>query len=111
MCPNFQGERWSTVTASESSTAGSFDLLLKGGHVIDPANGRDGPMDVAIVGDKIARVAPGIGAGAAARLGDDSGLYVTPGLIGIHVHVYPHWGAAGPQWQARVIPDAHSFRA
>src|SRR5687768_3107016 len=111
MCPNFEGERWSTVTESESSTAGSFDLLLKGGHVIDPANGRDGLMDVAIIGDKIARVAPGLAAGAAARTVAVSGLYVTPGLIDIHVHVYPHWGAEGPQWQASVIPDAHSFRA
>jgi dihydroorotase len=99
------------VTANVSGAAHSFDLLLRGGHVIDPANGRDGPMDVAITGDRIARVAPAIDAGAATRVVDVSGLYVTPGLIDIHVHVYPHWGAEGPQWQASVIPDAHSFRA
>jgi dihydroorotase len=99
------------VTTLERDSSGSFDLLLKGGHVIDPANGRDGPMDVAIAGDKIARVAPNIDVGPGARVVDVSGLYVTPGLIDIHVHVYPHWGSDGPKWQASVIPDAHSFRA
>src|SRR5919199_1720754 len=52
-------------------------------------------MDVAVRGGKIARV----------------GLSVTPGLIDIHVHVYPHRGPHGPTWQFSVIPDAHSFRA
>jgi dihydroorotase len=87
-----------------------YDVLLKGGHVIDPANGRDGVMDVAIAEGRVARVAPTIG-GPATRAVDVSGLYVTPGLIDIHVHVYPHWGDYGPKWQASVIPDAHSFRA
>src|SRR5437588_1676244 len=89
--------------------AQTYDLLLKGGHVIDPANGIDGPADVAIAGKKIARIAPGIDASRAKQVVDVSGLYVTPGLIDIHVHVYPHWGDFGPKWQASVIPDAHSF--
>ena len=55
--------------ASSSSQAQQFDLLLKGGHVIDPKNGRDGVMDVAITGAKIAQVAPNIPA-ASARLDD-----------------------------------------
>jgi dihydroorotase len=88
-----------------------YDLLLKGGHVIDPANGVDGLADVAIAGGKIARVATGIDPSAAQRVVDVAGLYVTPGLIDIHTHVYPHWGDFGPKWQASVIPDAHSFRA
>ena len=96
------------VTTQSASTT---DLLLKGGHVIDPANGIDGPADVAISGKQIQRVAPGIDPSGAARVVDVSGLYVTPGLIDIHVHVYPHIGPGGPGWQASVIPDAHSFRA
>jgi dihydroorotase len=89
----------------------TFDLLLKGGHVIDPANGIDGLADVAIKDKKIAQVGPTIPEAGASRVVDVSGLYVTPGLIDIHVHVYPHKGPDGPGWQASVIPDAHSFRA
>jgi dihydroorotase len=87
-----------------------YDLVLRGGHVIDPANGRDAILDVAISGDRIARVAPGI-QGAAARTLNVDGLYVTPGLIDIHVHVFPFRGPDGPTWQSSIVPDAHSFRA
>jgi len=84
-----------------------YDLLLKGGHVIDPKNNRNGPMDVAIENGKVARVAPNIPASEAAKTVDVSGLYVTPGLIDIHVHVYL-WREAGGE---AVQPDAFSFRA
>lgn len=87
-----------------------FDLILRGGHVIDPANGRNGVMDVAVKDTRIVRVAPDI-ADAAETVLDVAGLYVTPGLIDIHVHVYPRRGEAGPTWQASLVPDAHSFRA
>ncbi len=87
-----------------------FDLILRGGHVIDPANGRDGVTDIAIENTRIARVAPGIDDDADTVL-HVSGLYVTPGLIDIHVHVYPRRGDSGPTWQASLVPDAHSFRA
>ncbi|CAA9292945.1 MAG: Dihydroorotase [uncultured Chloroflexi bacterium] len=100
-----------TVRAETTADTATYDLLLRGGHVIDPANGLDGPADVAINGKTIARVAPGIDASRASRVVDVSGLHVTPGLIDIHVHVFPHKGPGGPGWQASVIPDAHSFRA
>ena len=90
-------------------TAPQFDLLLKGGHVIDPANGVDGPADVGIKDKKIAAV--GTGLAVSGTVVDVSGLYVTPGLIDIHVHVYPVIGPEGVGFQASVIPDAHSFRA
>jgi dihydroorotase len=64
-----------------------YDLLLKGGHVIDPANGIDRVMDVAISGGKIAAVAANVPASDAGKVVDVSGLYVTPGLIDIHAHV------------------------
>jgi dihydroorotase len=69
-----------------------YDLLLKGGHVIDPANGIDAKMDVAISLGKIAAVEKDIPANQATRVVDVSGLYVTPGLIDIHYHV-GHGGA------------------
>jgi dihydroorotase len=69
-----------------------YDLLLKGGHVIDPANRVDGVMDVAVSKDKIAAVEKEIPASQAAKVVDASGFYVTPGLIDIHVHI-GHGGA------------------
>ena len=65
-----------------------YDLLLKGGHVIDPKNGIDEPRDVAVAHGKIAAVARDIPAGEALKVIDVTGLYVTPGLIDIHAHVY-----------------------
>jgi dihydroorotase len=90
--------------------ASTYDLVLRNGHVIDPANHRDGIMDLAITAGKIVRVGPNIGDPAAQSV-DLGGLYVTPGLIDIHVHVYPIRGEGGPTWQQSVIPDAHSFRS
>ncbi|HTS70233.1 MAG TPA: amidohydrolase/deacetylase family metallohydrolase [Terriglobia bacterium] len=64
-----------------------YDLVVKGGHVIDPANRIDSVMDVAVTDGKIAAVESGIPASQAGKVVDASGLYVTPGLVDIHVHV------------------------
>jgi dihydroorotase len=64
-----------------------YDLLLKGGHVIDPANNIDGVMDVAVSAGKITAVEKDIPAASAGKVVDVTGLYVTPGLIDIHVHI------------------------
>lgn len=85
----------------------NYDLLLKGGHVIDPGNDIDAPMDVAIANQKIARVAPDIPSSRAAQTIDVTGLYVTPGLIDIHVHAYH---TREPETLS-VIADHHSFRS
>ena len=69
-----------------------YDLLLKKGHVIDPANGLDGQMDVAVAVGRIAAVQKDIPVDQAAKVVDVSGLYVTPGLIDIHYHI-GHGGA------------------
>ena len=69
-----------------------YDLLLKGGHVIDPANNVDAVMDVAVVKDKIAAVEKDIPASQAGKVVDATGLYVAPGLVDIHVHI-GHGGA------------------
>jgi dihydroorotase len=63
-------------------------LLLRGGRVVDPANGRDGMFDVLIDGDRIARVGNGIEIDRDTRVVDlPSGLVVCPGLIDMHVHL------------------------
>jgi dihydroorotase len=69
-----------------------YDLLLKGGHVIDPANGLDAKIDVAVSLGRIAAVEKNIPANQAGKVVDVSGLYVTPGLIDIHYHI-GHGGA------------------
>src|SRR5438270_8341703 len=83
-----------------------YDLLLKGGHVIDPKNRVDAVRDVAIAGGRIARVTEKIDPAEARQIIDVAGLYVTPGLIDIHVHVFRK---ARPAEQS-VDPDAFSFR-
>ena len=86
------------VTTADTATH-KYDLLLKGGRVIDPANNIDGLFDVAIVGRHIALVDKDISPALARRVADVSGLVVTPGLIDLHAHFYGYVAA--------VLPDAH----
>ncbi|MDP2983791.1 MAG: amidohydrolase/deacetylase family metallohydrolase [Candidatus Latescibacter sp.] len=65
-----------------------YDLLLKGGRVIDPANQVDMVTDVAVQGAVIARTAKNIPAGEAKKVIDVSGYIVTPGFIDMHVHAF-----------------------
>src|ERR1700740_671460 len=75
-----------------AAQASTYDLLLKGGHVIDPANNVDAVFDVAIAGGKIAAIGKDNSAAQAKKVVDVTGLYVSPGLIDIHYHV-GHGGA------------------
>lgn len=68
--------------------AQEIDLLLKGGHVFDPKNAIDTVMDVAIADGKIYQLAPSISEKDAKKVIDVKGLYVCPGLIDIHTHVF-----------------------
>jgi dihydroorotase len=67
----------------------TYDLLLKGGHVLDPGQGLDGVMDIAVASGKIAAIAPDIPAQQAARVLElrGAGRHVVPGLIDLHTHV------------------------
>jgi dihydroorotase len=93
--------------------AQTIDILLKGGHVIDPKNKIDSKMDVAIADGKIVKVAANIPATDAKKVVDVTGLYVTPGIIDMHVHVF--YGTDPGSYLANahdgVVPDAFSFRA
>lgn len=86
----------------------AYDLLLKGGHVIDPKNRINALMDVSIKDGKIARVAANIPASEARKTVNVGGLTVTPGLIDIHVHVYR---PANATRALSVQTDAHTFRS
>ena len=89
-----------------------FDLLLKGGHLIDPKNNLDAPRDLGISDGKIAAVDSDIPAGQAKQVLDVAGLYITPGLVDIHTHMYatPGWPNA---WAGdnSILPDGFSFRS
>ena len=89
-----------------------YDLLLKGGHVIDGKNNLSAVRDVAIAGGKIAEVAADIPAAKAVKVVDVSGLYVTPGLVDMHVHVYAGTGQRGAYCgDNSVYPDGFTFRS
>src|SRR5262245_2316979 len=87
-----------------------YDLILKGGHLIDPRNSLDAPMDIAIRDGRIAAVGANL-PGAAIRTIDLSGLYVTPGLVDLHVHVF-NSTQIPEAWAGdnSVAPDSFSFR-
>jgi dihydroorotase len=90
-----------------------YDLLIRNGHVIDPRNLVDEVRDVAVAGGKIAEVAAKIDPARAARVVDATGLYVVPGLIDIHAHVF--FGTEKDAYLSNadtaVPPDSHSFRS
>ena len=77
-----------------------YDLIIKGGHVIDPENGINGSRDVAVDGGLIAAVEHDIPAEHGRKVARVHGHYVTPGLLDIHMHAYGGY-------QGWVFPDAH----
>src|SRR5919198_3563512 len=68
----------------------SYDLILRGGRVIDPSQKLDAVTDVAFAAGKVERIGPGLKGDATTDVRDVSGAIVTPGLIDLHTHVY--WG-------------------
>jgi dihydroorotase len=89
-----------------------YDLLLKGGHVLDAKNRISAVRDVAIADGRIAAVAARINPAEVFKIVDVSGLYVTPGLIDIHVHVFAGTGERGSYaGDNSVYPDGFTFRS
>jgi dihydroorotase len=88
-----------------------YDLLLRGGRVIDPKNKIGAIRDVAILNGRIAAVAERLDPASAVKTVDVSGLYVTPGLIDMHEHVYAGTGERGSfAGDNSVYPDGFTFR-
>ena len=94
------------------AAAQQYDLVIKGGHVIDAKNNLSTVRDVAIKDHKIAAVTANIPATQAVKVIDATGLYVTPGLVDIHTHVYAGTGARGAYaGDLSVYPDGFTFRS
>lgn len=94
------------------ANAQPFDLLIKGGHLIDPKNEIDSYRDIAVADGKIAKVSKRIAASQAKKVVDASGLFVTPGLIDIHTHVFV--GTRSSTFANGVLslsPDDFTFRS
>jgi len=109
--------------AAADSVEYEWDMLLRGGHVIDARSGVDGILDIAIADSQIVAMGAGLDASRAELSVDLAGLYVTPGLIDLHAHVF--WGTGDgygySKWKdiwwshsdshAGVRPDDHAPRA
>jgi len=97
--------------AGSTAAEPKYDLLLRNGHVVDPRSGLSAVRDVAIAGGKIAAVESGISPAEALKSIDASGLYVTPGLVDIHVHVYAGTGERNSYaGDNSVYPDGFTLR-
>lgn len=89
-----------------------YDLLLQGGHVIDPKNHLSAVRDVAMRDGRIAAVAEHIDPATALKTVNVKDLYVTPGLIDIHVHVYASTGERNSYaGDNGVFPDGFTLRS
>lgn len=90
-----------------------IDLLIKGGHLIDPKNGINELMDVAIEDGKVFQIAKNIDAASAFQVVDASGMYVMPGLIDLHSHNFfgTEPGAYLANSFTALPPDGFSFRS
>ena len=92
----------------------AYDLLLQGGHVIDAKNNISAVRDVAVKDGKIAAVAAHLDPASALKTVNVAGLYVTPGLVDIHVHVFAvGTGERGSYagGDSSLPPDGFTFRA
>src|SRR6185503_4367807 len=90
----------------------TYDLLRQGGHVIDAKNNISAVRDVGIKDGKVAAVAARIDPSSALKTVNVAGLYVSPGLIDIHVHVYAGTGERGSyEGDNSVYPDGFTFRS
>lgn len=98
-------------TSFHVGRAQEIDILLRGGHVIDAKNHIDAKMDVAIAEGKILEVAPNISVENAKQVVDATGLYVSPGLIDPHTHVFVGSNSGFADGFSSVSPDDITLKA
>jgi dihydroorotase len=103
---------FSIILGLNSSLAQNFDIIIRNGHLIDPKNSINGSMDLAIKDGKIVQIAKEIAGNSAKQVVDAKGMYITPGLIDIHAHVFfgtepDHYLSNG---LVAVAPDGFTFR-
>jgi dihydroorotase len=88
MRKNYLSLLFFSLLITGSIKAQTYDIVIKGGHIIDPKNNIDEVMDIAVKDGKIAVISKTIDKKAGIQVVDAHGFYVTPGLVDIHVHVY-----------------------
>ncbi len=99
------------LASAQTPVQHRFDLLLQHGHVVDAKNGISGIRDVGIKDGKVAAVAEHLDAADALKTVDVSGLYVSPGLVDMHVHVYAGTGERGSYaGDDSLYPDGYMLR-
>ncbi len=87
--------RLTTSTEAAMGPADKFDLVIKGGDVLDPSQSLRGKRDIGIRWGVIEAIEPEIPLARASKTIDAAGKLVTPGLIDLHCHVYPYGSAIG----------------
>ncbi len=101
------------VATCQTIGAQEYDLLIKNGHLIDAKNELNQAMDVAILDGKVAEVSADIPSEKASKVIDATGLYVVPGLIDMHVHVFA--GTRPDEYISNsytsLPPDGFTFRS
>jgi len=100
------------ICIKSSALAQEYDLVIKNAHLIDPKNNINEKMDLAVADGKIVQIAKSIEETSNSEI-DASGLYVTPGLIDIHAHVF--WGTKPDAYISNsytsLPPDGFTFRS
>src|SRR5271157_1555205 len=84
------------VCSLACALAQPYEIVLRGGRVVDPASGLDARRDVAVSSGRIAAIQADIPASQARKVVDVSGMYVAPGLIDLHAHVFGYEGSLAP---------------
>ncbi len=89
-----------------------YSIVIKGGHVIDPKSNTNELMDIALNQGKIAAIAKNIDTAMAMQVVNAKGMYITPGLIDVHAHVFygPHDENYLSDGATSVLPDGYAFR-
>jgi dihydroorotase len=100
-----------TIIQSSPAYGQKIDILIKNGHVVDAKNGINAPMDVAITDGKIFKVSANIPEQDAKKVIDAAGLYVSPGLINIHTHVFVGSNPGFADGTSSQLPDAFAIRS